>query len=284
MFSLAYVILPISETAPAEAITASLTRFQRGKRGDVPDSWLAFHDETQWLRTAHEANFIFAITDKGGLRIEGGDGCDVFVDLKQVQREMEHRGLQSWNVRFADEMDLDTFHERFGSELERHPANGGYGEWHNPLGHWDWWDLGGRFDGAIIGDRKRRSGRGVARINSGVNRGRQILSNVEFALGKALGQTPDAHFDVRTDRNVELVTTLLEDVRAGRENAQPGSFVLPPGAVDDGLRWLDSYPAPGPVTALAWLGLSADATWPQVAEAVYARFHDHWAAGVAYHF
>ena len=50
MFSLAYVILPFADIVPADAIRASLARFQRGGRGEVPDGWLTFHDETQALR------------------------------------------------------------------------------------------------------------------------------------------------------------------------------------------------------------------------------------------
>ncbi len=34
MFSIAYVILPVSDTPPAEAIRASMARFQCGKRAD----------------------------------------------------------------------------------------------------------------------------------------------------------------------------------------------------------------------------------------------------------
>ena len=55
MFSLAYVLLPVSDTPPAEAIRSSLARFQRGRRGDLPEAWLAFHDETEELREEHEA-------------------------------------------------------------------------------------------------------------------------------------------------------------------------------------------------------------------------------------
>ena len=63
MFSIAYVILPLAGTDPAEAIRTSLAPFHPGSRGDVPEGWLTFHDETAALRQAHEARFTF--TDKG---------------------------------------------------------------------------------------------------------------------------------------------------------------------------------------------------------------------------
>jgi hypothetical protein len=284
MFSLAYVLLPFSDMAPADAIRASLARFQRGSRGDLPDDWLAFRDETPWLRAAHEAKFTFTIPAEGGLRTEGGGFAYDYVSHQEVRREMHRRGLQSWSVCFADTMDLDSFQDRFGPNLQRHAVTGAYGIWHNPLGQWDWWDLGGRFDGVIIGDETRRAGRGVARINSGEHRGRTILANVETVFETVLGQEPEPLFDVRSDRNVELVTTLLTDARAGRPNARPGALVLPSGALDDSLRWLDNFPQPGPADAFVWLGISPDANWQEVVEAAYARFEDHWAAGVAYHY
>lgn len=283
MFSLAYVILPFADIAPADAIRASLARFQRGGRGEVPDGWLTFHDETEALRRAHEARFTFIDQGKGGLQVKGDHEAYWHLDIARVQDEMRRRGFQRWSVRFADAMDLDAFHDLFSNRLERHPATGGYGRWLNPLGRWDWWDLGGRFDGRIIGDPRRSAGRSVSQVSSGPNRGRLILANVQAQLGAALGQAPSAEVDVRSDRNVELVATLLTDARAGREQAYPGTVVLPPGAVEDRLRWLGTWPQLGPAEAFAWLGLTSDASWPAVVEASYVRFGDHWVAGVAYH-
>jgi hypothetical protein len=284
VFSIAYVILPFAAAAPADTILSSLAPFQRGGRGDVPDSWLAFEDETDELRWAHSQWFTFTELGEGGIQIEGDDYAHWYIDTTKVRDEMRQRELQRWNVRFADTMDLDTFSACFGKRLDRDPVTGRYGRWLNPLGHWDWWDLGGRFDGHIIGDPKRGTGRSVAQLSSGENRGRSILTNVQYQLEEALGQPPASDVDVLTNRNVELVTTLLADARAGRENAYPGALVLPPGAVEDSSRWLDTWPEPGSAKAFAWLGLPPDANWQVVTEEVYARFEDHWAAGIAYHF
>ncbi|HEY1931189.1 MAG TPA: hypothetical protein VGG99_04190 [Acetobacteraceae bacterium] len=283
MFSLAYVILPFSDTPPADAIRASLARFQRGGRGDLPEGWLTFRDETEEFRGVHEAHHIFTEHDTGGLGIKGDIASSWFIDTVNIRTEMRLNGVRQWHVRFADTMDLAEFYERFGRELERHPDTGAFGRWLNPLGRWDWWDLGGRFDGMIVGDRRSGMGRSVAQVSSGPSRGRAILANIEDQLADALGQQPIPSLDARTDQNVELVSTLLEDARAGRENAVPGSLVLPPGAVEDGQRWLDRWPEPGPEGALAGLGLSAEAGWAAIVTAAYARIEDHWAAGVAYH-
>jgi len=283
VFSIAYVILPLSGTAPAEAIRTSLAPFQRGGRGDVPDDWLAFDDETAALRQAHEASFTFTDKGAGGLGIEGDHQACWHLDTSEVRDEMRRRGTQSWSVRFADTMDLEAFHAGFARRLERHPGTGGYGRWLNPLGRWDWWDLGGRFDGRIIGEPARGAGRGAAQVSSGESRGRTVLANIATLLEEALGQPPAAELDVRSDRNIELVATLLTDAQAGRGHAYPSTLVLPPGAAEDRLRWLDTWPHPGPADAFTHLGLPPDAGWPAVVEAAYARFTDHWAAGVAYH-
>ncbi|HTB44726.1 MAG TPA: hypothetical protein VK741_13940 [Acetobacteraceae bacterium] len=79
------------------------------------------------------------------------------------------------------------------------------------------------------------------------------------------------------------MTTLLEDARAVRENAYPGALVLPPGAVEDSLRSLHDWPELGPEGVFVWLGLPSEAGWAAIVTAAYARFEDHWAAGVAYH-
>ena len=71
MFSLAYVILPFSDVAPAEAIRASLAPFRRGGKGDVPDEWLAFHDETDDVRALYRTEFTFTREEGRGTRIEG---------------------------------------------------------------------------------------------------------------------------------------------------------------------------------------------------------------------
>ena len=282
MFSLAYVILPFTDTPPADAITASLARFQRGRRGDLPDDWVAFHDETEDLRSAHETRFTFTDLGKSGLLVEGDAEAFWQVNGASVRSEMRRRELQIWHVRFADTMDLDTFHNLFAKRLERHPLTGDYGRWLNPLGRWDWWDLGGRFDGHIMGEPDRSEGRRFGLVSSGQNRGRAILSNIEDQVRMALDQEPVATIEVSNDRNIELAETLLAAIKADQEHACPGALVLPPG-VKEHLRWLDTWPELGSVEAFAWLGLALDASWSEVVEASYSLFQDHWVAGIAYH-
>jgi hypothetical protein len=273
MFSLACVILPFSGVSPEVVIQASLARFQRGGQGKVPDEWITFQDETAELQCALEAKFIFTRRESGGLQIGGDSEHDWYIDGDKIQSEMQMRGIEKWHVRFAEVMDLDTFFDRFGSRLVRHPDTGAYGLWLNPFGHWDWWDLGGCFDGRIMRDRSMVDGRKVSKISSGPSRGRRNLSNLEDRLREAreaLDQHPVAEIDVQNDRNIEVALTVLEDIQADPEHACPGALVLPPGSFKDHLRWLGTLPELGPVEAFTELGLASTVSWPEVVEAVPA--------------
>ena len=175
-----------------------------------------------------------------------------------------------------DTMDINAFYDRFSKGLERHPNTGAFGRWLNPLGRWDWWDLGGRFDGRIIGDQRPGTARSVAKVSSGANPGRIILANIENRLAEALGQEPFETLDVRTDQNIELVATLLEDARSNRANACPSSprttawgrsKTVCDGSIRGRISGLKRH-SPG------W-ALSSQADWDAIVRAVYARFEDH---------
>lgn len=279
MFSLAYIVLPFSQQSPAEAIAGSLARFRGGRRGDVPDEWLRFHDDTATVREMHDATYSFEVGQ--GLRTLGGKSWHF--DITAVRDEMQRRDKQQWKVRFADiEPDLARFAERFLQPFERHPVTGGFGEWLNGLGRWDWWELGGRFDGAITG-QPRREGRLRSLVSSGPSAGRDVLEKIENSLREAVGQPIPEEPDVAADYNIELVSTLRDDLVENDGEQLPGVLVLPPGFANDELRWIATWPEIGPADALARLGLPAKADWRDVVSAVYARFDDHWAAGVAFH-
>lgn len=276
MFGLAYVLLPFAEFPPAEAIATSLARFRRSRRGEVPDDWLRFHDETGYIREMHEARYTFA-RDKG-LRISGGERW--YLDSSAVLVEMERRGKDEWTVCFAElEPDLSRFVERFLCPFERHPVTGGFGRWLNGLGEWDWWDLGGCYDGAIIG-KGRQSARRRSAISSGPCSGRAAFEALAGALEEACRQAPEPEVDVLNDNNIELVATLRDTFENVEGPRIPNSVVLPPGSVQDDCRWLSSWPE------LASAGPSEEwaQKWRATVRAAYESFGDHWAAGVAYHF
>jgi hypothetical protein len=88
MFAVAYVILPFSDIPPAETIGTSLARFQRGQRGELPEKWLAFDDETEALRRVYEAHLTFIEKGTGGLQIKGDEDVSWYIDIVKVKKEM----------------------------------------------------------------------------------------------------------------------------------------------------------------------------------------------------
>ena len=145
---------PFSDLPPADAMRASMSRFQRGLRGDVPYEWLAFADETDALRQAHEARFAFTDKGKHGFQVESSHAAFWYVDTAKVRNDMRQRGQEDWNVRFADFMDLGAI-----SSATRPPAPMGDGATRSVAG------IGGTW-AAVSTDAFWASGagmRGVAR-------------------------------------------------------------------------------------------------------------------------
>ena len=172
--------------------------------------------------------------------------------------------------RSADvEPDLDAFARRFTRWKERDARAGGYGRWLNPLGRWDWWELGGRFDGLVSG--QRRPGAGAdSMISSGPNRGRDLIGGV----ARAFGGEPS-----------EVEAEIAANVRRGEEHAFPTAILLPVGACAPEFRWFDALGwrpiAPETKTLLS---VPAEATFEESTTAAYERWADMAVAGVAYHF
>src|ERR1700678_1989843 len=100
MFALPCVILPFSATLPADAIRASLAPFQRGQRGDLPESWLSFGDETEAFLEDYEAQLTITMLGDGGTML--GDG-----GTTQGDGGMQIEGGPAWYIstkKVLDEM------------------------------------------------------------------------------------------------------------------------------------------------------------------------------------
>jgi len=148
---------------------------------------------------------------------------------EKVLDEMRRRGLRSWSVRFADTMDINEFYDRFSKGLRSPSQHGCLRALANPLGRWDWW--GPRWSLRMaaslrISAQERRAA--SPRCRPARTRGGLFLPIIEDRLPRRLPGTIRT-LDVRTDQNIELVATLLEDARSDRDNACPSSLVLPPG-------------------------------------------------------
>ncbi|BBU60393.1 hypothetical protein MSC49_03280 [Methylosinus sp. C49] len=279
MYGLAYVIIPIEFASLQGALDETLAPFKRGGADVFPQEKLEFDDVTGALRLLHTTPLEFEAGN--GLSIRGGDLEHVHdLDSEAVLRFLDAAGTRTWSGRLADvEPDFDAFAWRFTRWKERDARAGGYGRWLNPLGRWDWWDLGGRFDGVITGARRAGTGN-ASMISSGPDRSRDLLGGI----ARALGGKP-SEIEAEIEANIEIVSALLDAARHGEERAFPTAVVLPLGACTDEFRWLDDLGwRPIPPETKAFLSVADDAGFKEAAIAAYERFHTMAAAAVAYHF
>ena len=279
MYGIAYVIIPVEFASLQAALDEALAPFRRCGVGDFPRGKLAFDDVTDAIRRLH-AEPITLKAEGAGVAVVGGSAMAVDFDFGALADFMRDVGAPTWSGSLADvEPDLDVFAARFTQLKRRDPDAGGYGQWLNPLGRWDWWELGGRFDGLVSGER-RAGASSESMISSGPNKGRDLLGGVTRAFG---GKPSEAEAEIAA--NVDLISALLDAARRGDEHAFPTAIVLPVGACPDEFRWFDALGwRPIPPGTKALLSVPDDATFREAALAAWERFETMAVAGVAYHF
>jgi hypothetical protein len=279
MYGLAYVLIPSRFDSLQSELDRTLARFQRGGDDAFPREKLAFDDATDTLGNLHRGKFRYD-PDRSVSWLGGGDGISLFyLNMSKLDEHMAACGLDAFEGTFAElEPDFDAFVRRFTKFDQRDPDTSRYGRWLNSVGYWDWWELGGRFNGAIMGER--RPGAAEQFISSGPNTGRAIIGNVVAALG---ARAPSEESEI--EENVELVATLKRAADQNERHAWPTALVLPIGCCADEDRWFDNVEwHEVRAGTRAFLGAPADADYRQVVRAAYARFDGLAAVGVAYHF
>jgi hypothetical protein len=279
MYGLAYVLVPSRFASLQSELDQTLARFRRGGDDAFPRAKLAFDDATDGLRRLHCTKFQY--NSDGSMRWRDSDAAASSFDLRllKLSEHMAACRLGEFEGTFAElEPDFDPFVRRFTRFDERDPDTSRYGRWLNPVGHWDWWELGGRFNGAITGERRPAGGDQI--ISSGPSSGRAILGNVVAALGASA-----AHEKAGIEANVELVASLKFAADRNDNHALPTAMVLPTGCCADEDRWFDrvEWHEIGRGTR-AFLDVPANADFRRLVWAAYEQFSELAAAGVAYHF
>jgi hypothetical protein len=278
MYGLAYVIIPTEFSSLQAAIDAALAPFQRGGLDKFPRSQLAFNDMTNMLRALHTAQLQLRL-DSGGVNVFAPDPEHVFhLDTEALYMFLKLRDASSWSGRLSNvEPDFDAFAKRFTVWKERDPDAGSYGQWLNPLGRWDWWELGGCYDGFIT--RAGKSAGRDAPITSGRSSGRDFLNGLARALGAQSSER-----EAETAANIELASALLEAAIQDERHAFPTAIVLPVCACAPKHRWLDaSNWRLASAETKALLTIPDDALFKEAVIAAYERFHTMAVAAVAYH-
>jgi hypothetical protein len=277
MYGLAYVIVPVEFASLQQELDRTLAPFMRGSDDKFPREKLAFEDATDDLRRLHTVKFRY--TPGRSEFLPGHDGDPSFdLDMAKLSDHMTACGLDRFEGTFNElEPDFDAFVRRCTRYTAPDSATSRYGRWLNPIGYWDWWELGGRFSGAVTGDPRPATHQ---RISSGPSNGRALVGNILEAFE---GSRPDEEAEI--EANVELVESLrLAGIRNDR-HWLPTAMVLPTESCADEDRWFDRVEwheiRDG---TRAFLGVAADADFRTMVRAAYNRFRDFAAAGVAYHF
>jgi hypothetical protein len=277
MYGLAYVILRRNFASLQEELDLSVAPFRRGGEERFPQNALAFDGATHDLKRLYEAAFEY----KDGALAWDVETASLSLDLDfaRVTEHLNALGFNGFRGTFAEiEPDFDRFVERFTRFDRRDSRTDQYGSWINPLGRWDWWELGGRFNGVITGEKLPSSD--ANGVSSGESAGRDTLCSVVEAFG---GVTPGSQAGI--EANVELAGTLFARLELGEENRLPTAVVLPHGSAPDAARWFDNlgWRETNPAT-FDVLAVPADTPFESLVRAAYLRFADHATAGVAYHF
>jgi len=277
MYGLAYILIPARFESLQSELDRALAPFRRGGDDKFPRDKLAFADATERLAQLHRSRFRYH--RDGTLTWLGGDAAPSFdLSLSSLAEHMTACRLDRFEGTFAEiEPDFDVFVRRFTDFKNPDGIAGHYGHWLNPIGFLDWWELGGRFNGVIIGDRRPAGPEQI--ISSGPSTGRAIMGNLAVALGGR------ANAEAEIEANVELVESPKAAAERDEARGLPTAVVLPAGCCADQDRWFDRVEwhtiRPG---TRAILGVGADASFKVLARAAYDRFSGHAAAGIAYHF
>jgi hypothetical protein len=278
MYGLAYVLIPPRFDSLQVELDRTLAPFRRGGEDEFPREKLAFEDATDALTRLHRGTFRY--NPNGSFSLLDGEVGDSFeLSLSNLQEHLAACALDRFEGSFAEiEPDFDRFVRRFTYYEAPDPVTRRYGRWLNPIGYWDWWELGGRFNGVITGERRPAAAEQA--ISSGPSRGRMVLGNVTAALG-----APANAERAQIEANVELVETLMAAAGRDEDRGLPTALVLPVGSCADADRWFDRIGwheiRPG---TRGMLGAPVDADFADLARRAYHAFADHAAAGVAYHF
>ncbi len=149
MYGLAYVLVPSKFASLQSELDQTLAPFMRGGADQFPRAKLAFDDATDGLARLHRAKFRYN-SDRSLSWLDGDAASSFHLRLARLSEHMAACRLGEFEGTFEEiEPEFDAFARRFTDCERRDPATSRYGRWLNPIGFWDWWELGGRFNGAI---------------------------------------------------------------------------------------------------------------------------------------
>lgn len=169
--------LVISNTNSYSEISDNLAPFQDNCNEDCPKQYLEFVDETEHLKHVWETKKISVWRGPNNEIIPHNCKTDIFYreptqEEKQALENNDEEAkrklkIDAWKLSkgvysifqepkgyFEEEIPLKEY-QSFEDYADyytggKDPETGLYGQWENPNGIWDFWEIGGRFHGIIL--------------------------------------------------------------------------------------------------------------------------------------
>lgn len=131
---------------------AQLAPFQENNMGDCPNEYLKFNDEEDDYKKRYETESVSCVkTIDGGLYSKWDNKFKVQTTDFFEQNEFEYpEGSEEIAVPFTQNYaSFEQFMDDHCGYSERDKTQGRYGYWENPNAKWDWYALGGRWQGML---------------------------------------------------------------------------------------------------------------------------------------
>ena len=161
------------------------------------------------------------------------------------------------------------------------PRDGRYMRYTNPNAKWDFWTIGGRWDGRIVGlNRPELSANAPAPLSSCT--GGSAGAGFERRVLSVLGVTPSEGMPPQLLNNIELVETVLDRLLQGDRNALPFALVTPDPLNGEGPlhQWFERG-------EMGWFGAvggeKGKAAWLEQVVEIYQAYRSHAVVAVDCH-
>lgn len=144
----------IEELGLEGAIAQQLAPYQENNMGDCPEEFLAFNDVEEECREQYEEEEAeFILTPDGELTWPSDQRYQQPVEDSPYPRTMQVIPEDHQRVtRPLSDMypTFEQFLEDYAGYKEKDPKTGKYGYWENPNAKWDWYQIGGRWQGSLL--------------------------------------------------------------------------------------------------------------------------------------
>ena len=137
-------------------VEKQLAPYQENNMGDCPAEYLRFNDETDGLLEQYQNGTTKTVVSPSGELLSPYEDRFLNPDYKTFSEDESNprwiypTGYEIKEVPFNRRYSsFDEFVTQYHGYEEKDPSTGRYGYWENPDAKWDWWTIGGRYQGRL---------------------------------------------------------------------------------------------------------------------------------------